>query len=189
MKRTRDKLTGGTGDVKPQIWTLPALTQETLNTFEEISVPTPVSRLNNRSNGSKATVMEVLKVWANLPNFDADLAATYSRRNSQLQLSTSSLDNTGIFPLSPKVFAFFSRTQMGKAAVGGSFSNVLDSPLEKDLTDGNGNGIIIATDQIYIGGDTEGLADVAAWNVKILYRFVDVGLTEYIGIVQSQSGA
>lgn len=54
------------------------------------------------------------------------------------------------------------------------------------MTDGAGHGVLVATDKIYML--TASLAATGAQEaiVKILYRLVDVGLEEYIGIVQSQ---
>lgn len=187
MKRSRSStLTGGSGDVNPQLYSSPILTLGDPNEFDEISFPTPVSRLNNRSAGTKATVMEVLKIWCNLSNPDADISTSFGRLNSQLQVSTSSMNGIGVAPQNPKVIAFFSRTYLGKAAGGGTWVAVNDSPMEKDLTDGNGHGILVATDSLFISADTAGFTAVGAFNIKILYRFKDVGIQEYIGIVQSQ---
>ena len=68
-----------------------------------------------------------------------------------------------------------------------------------DLTDGAGHGILIATDNLYLAAQSEGFdygvaiggTQVAAnngfsVNCDILYRFKEVTLKEYIGIVQSQ---
>lgn len=57
---------------------------------------------------------------------------------------------------------------------------------EDDLTDGAGHGVLIATDSIYCNLQsvvTGILNDVV---VKIGYRWKEVALVEYIGIVQSQ---
>jgi len=56
------------------------------------------------------------------------------------------------------------------------------------LTDNMGNGILIATDRIFVVGGSFGSALVARATCKILYRQTNVGVMEYIGIVQSQQG-
>lgn len=68
-----------------------------------------------------------------------------------------------------------------------------ESPNVHDLTDGAGHGVLIATDNIYLsmtllsasidGGSYTSNGQARA---DLLYRFKDVTLTEYIGIVQSQ---
>lgn len=62
------------------------------------------------------------------------------------------------------------------------------------MTDGAGHGVLVATDNIYLTLQTA-LSSVIGSSVggiqgfgeaAILYRFKEVGLAEYIGIVQSQ---
>ena len=58
---------------------------------------------------------------------------------------------------------------------------------EQDLTDGDGHGKLVATDSIFCYFDTSGITTTAFTVVwKIWYRFVAVGLVDYLGIVQSQ---
>jgi hypothetical protein len=63
-----------------------------------------------------------------------------------------------------------------------------DMPLEQTLGDGSGHGILVATDQIFLHVAFSGIVNSAANQVqgRILYRWKDVSLEEYIGIVQSQ---
>jgi hypothetical protein len=57
----------------------------------------------------------------------------------------------------------------------------------KKLTDSNGHGLLVATDQLFMNVDTQNTAQKTFSAVaRVGYRFKDVGLTEYIGIVQSQ---
>jgi len=70
-------------------------------------------------------------------------------------------------------------------------------PIVHDLTDGAGHGILVATDQMTlivdiintntspVSGNTLIVSDMSML-CEILYRFKEVPLTEYIGIVQSQ---
>lgn len=55
-----------------------------------------------------------------------------------------------------------------------------------DLTDGDGHGILVATDNIYFQVTSNGFAGAQEQSAKLLYRFKEVSLVEYIGIVQSQ---
>jgi len=63
-----------------------------------------------------------------------------------------------------------------------------------DLTDGDGHGILVATDNIWltaqlsdsaIGGTSSGPISGTV-SAELFYRFKKVTLQEYIGIVQSQ---
>ena len=61
-------------------------------------------------------------------------------------------------------------------------------PIHIDTSDGQGNGILVATDRIVlITGDVGG-AIVGTTACKILYKTIEVGIQEYVGIVQSQQG-
>ena len=61
-------------------------------------------------------------------------------------------------------------------------------PIHLNLTDSNGNGILIATQSIVIVGANVSGATAGTYTAKVLYRLVEVGIQEYVGIVQSQQG-
>lgn len=68
-------------------------------------------------------------------------------------------------------------------------TSVTEIPVHKhvDLTDEAGHGILVATDNIYAYLNTINTAShTLAATATITYRFKDVSLEEYIGIVQSQ---
>lgn len=191
MKRGRnsESLTGGTGDVNPQWYTCAANAMDAPNTFSEVATPVPIAR-QHRSTSSKATVFEVLKVIFITGNIDQTFDATFSRKNVQVQVSTRSLQTLGIFPLNPAVIAFYTRTYAGLVAddpADQQFALVTEQPFVVDLTDGAGHGVLVASDNLYVGLNTEGYLAATSCVVKILYRFKDVTLTEYIGMVQSQA--
>lgn len=81
----------------------------------------------------------------------------------------------------PRTFAMVIASQ---GALANNFQRIM--PYTIDLTDKNGNGFLIATDSLnFTVGCAAGAAAVDAV-CKILYRMVDVGIEEYVGIVQSQ---
>ena len=59
-------------------------------------------------------------------------------------------------------------------------------PISIDMSDGLGNGTLIATDRIFVIGGSANNASVGSVTGKILYRMRLVGIEEYVGIVQSQ---
>lgn len=181
MKRGRDTLTGGSGDVNPQLMTV-VLNQTTTN-YTEVQINTPVTRLG--SSKTKATIIEVLKVYFDLPSQPA-IAAALTSYIAQFQLSTNSL--TTYTPADPAVFAFASIENRAAFTAGGTMGAIYQDPAVMDLTDGAGHGLLIATDKIFYSLTTTNYSTgVGVMTCKILYRFKEVGLTEYIGIVQSQT--
>jgi len=71
----------------------------------------------------------------------------------------------------------------GVSASGG---NVWHMPAHIDLSDGEGNGMLIATDNIFVVGGNVGGAGGGAYTCKMTYRLTEVGIQEFVGIVQSQ---
>lgn len=186
MKRSRDRLTGGTNDVNPQWLVINSLATTAGDTYTSQSVNLPVSRIGG-TKSTRATVIEVLKVWFDMPSYPSNFTSIGQITQSQAQLSTAPLNT--IQHTNPSVFAFHSRKWKGYVQGAGDqigSASTWAEPEEQDLTDGDGHGIIIATDQIFFGVDTTGFAASVTFNCRILYRYKEIGLTEYIGIVQSQ---
>lgn len=185
MKRTRttrDTLTGGTGDVSPQLFYFPTLIMSAPNTYTDVALAIPVQRL--APNKNKSIVMEVLKVFWNFGSFDSNPGTSGTQAGIQGQLITSPL--TILDPSNPAIIDYATRQWKGQTSVGGSYETVWIDPIVHDLTDGAGHGILVATDSIYLGLSTGGFIGASFANVKLLYRWKEVSLPEYIGIVQSQ---
>lgn len=188
MKRTRDTLTGGTGDVSPQWLVIPVLSNTGTDSFASAQINCPVSRLS--TSKGKATVIEILKVLWAMPGYAFPQAEGLTNIQNRAQLSTAPL--TQIKLDSPSVFDFNLRKwrQYGTAAEGdNTYFETWSEPDIHDLTDGAGHGVLIATDSIYLGVDSVNYPGIASYNVRILYRYKEVGLQEYIGMVQSQQVA
>ena len=184
-KRQRTaSLTGGTGDVNPQ-YLSGVLTMSAANTVTTLTLGTPIVRVGPQSGG-RATIMEVLKVFADLPPIDLD-AATATDRIIRLAFSTTSFGTTNALLGETRVFAAFEhRVRNAFTAAGTGTLDVDNSPKTFDMTDGAGHGVLVATDNIFIQGMTQNQTGVGVFQFKILYRFKTVDLAEYIGIVQSQ---
>jgi hypothetical protein len=87
----------------------------------------------------------------------------------------------------PRLFAWGETSFRNAFTAAGSVSqNQSDIVQVMDLTDGAGHGILIATDSIFIAVSEVGYTGPNTIGVKIMYRLVEVGLQEYIGLVQSQ---
>lgn len=85
-----------------------------------------------------------------------------------------------------RVFAWCEMNIRNAFTAGGSVAVNQDVVQVMDLTDGDGHGILVATDNIFFQVTSNGFASAAEQSVKLLYRFKEVSLVEYIGIVQSQ---
>lgn len=227
-------LTGGTGDVNPQWYKLVTTDPATYGTFAPPAVlttgvksqafPIPISKL--RVQGQKATVIELLKVrWqvSIVSNAGIPAAGHYAggQVNVEAFLTTKAYTN-GVLPgpsdgpiIDQASFhtedvpaIYFLDSTAPPLYFGGitppyHFENPLD--FTNDLTDGDGHGVIIATDNVYLtfnsigaGFQIPGTGSAGSFTVDdftfgpvsvfcwLLYRFKDVALTEYIGVVQSQ---
>lgn len=197
-------LTGGTGDVNPQWYRTtiaPALTVTTtsgagISTSQ--AFPVPINRLNQKSGS--VTVMEILKCrWYQTTTFTVAspidmIASMFSTLTTRAPASFGA----NIIPFAAGNPAIIDLNGISNAVtIGGSILDLYSvdnsQPDWSDLTDGDGHGILVATDNIYLNSYLSvvsiaagSMTAVGNCNCDILYRFKNVSLQEYIGIVQSQ---
>lgn len=186
MKRQRgggeSTLTGGTGDVSPQ-WMSFSATQSAADTTTTTTQAIPVQRM---PLGGRAQVLELLKVQVKRPDPVSIAAAGESADFYRLFLSTSSFGTTATNFAEPRVFAADEMQLLGAFTAGGTYGAYNALIGEYDVTDGAGHGVLIATDNIYAQTVSAGTGSANVWRIKLLYRWKNVSLQEYIGIVQSQ---
>jgi len=184
MKRRKltNDLTGGTGDVNPQYYS-GEVRMAVANTTLTFGFITPHSKLPRQ--GNKVTVMEVLKLYLWFPTEAINNAAETHQRAG---ITMSTKDFAAVYATSsePTVIAKLMWTGWSAFTALYPNTNMLTLPLVMDLTDGDGHGVLVASDYFYMQGFTLGYAAIMNLEFKILYRFKNVSLTEYIGIVQSQ---
>jgi hypothetical protein len=60
-------------------------------------------------------------------------------------------------------------------------------PLRHELETKDGHGVLVATDRLFISLDTINFPTATKAVVKVYYRYVEVSVQEYVGIIQSQS--
>lgn len=173
MKRSFGGLTGGTGDVNPQ-WLAIRVTESAADTTTTQAQSIPIQRLQDRAH--KAQVMEVLKVVFTSNTFpEVDAGVT-------MFLTTRNFGTTAVATNEPSIIAFY-QTAVRLTTSGQYFAQ---APYIWDVTDGAGHGLLVATDQVFfqIQSATTGVAVVG--DCRILYRWKNVSIEEYVGIVQSQ---
>lgn len=181
-KRQYSSLTGGSGDVSPQYYNTGVLSMTAANTFTTLALALPINRLQTRDG--KVTVMEFLKVYWNPSEPDANPPALGGIVSIASSLSTSSV--TAVDPSNPKVIAWMEKQVRGAFTAAGTYGAVYYEPVVWDFTDGAGHGVLVATDTLYLSVQSAGFIGAGSISAKILYRFKDVSLEEYVGIVQSQ---
>lgn len=167
-------LTGGTNDVKPQYLSFVA-SQSGSDATTTTTQALPVLR-NFQTGGNRAQIVEILKVYFT-PD---DLAEVDGSLNCFL--TTKNLGTVATNASEASVIANFTiRTRL---TTSGLIAPMF--PFVVDLTDGDGNGILVATDNIYAQVSSTTTSLTNSVRVKVLYRIYGASVTEYVGIVQSQ---
>ena len=172
-----DSLTGGTYDVNPQYMNA-TVTQSAANTFTQVQMTMPLDRF--RLTSSRVGAIEILKVYFYL----GITQYTAVTNNQQLTLALTTISHSArTLPNDPTIIAQYDYVQTFTTS--GVVMNVW--PYVIDLTDGAGHGMICAVDSLYFSVWTANWAtSTNNAYVKILYRYKNIGLPEYVGIVQSQ---
>lgn len=154
--------------------------------YAEVEQNIPIQRL--RSAG-KSQVLEILKVeWGTGSGEVASLAATnqtmaaYLTTRSFGTTEPTSVQQTGVIIDKFKV----TNATLGTATAGSQM--IWDTEVRHDISDGVGHGILVATDSVIVGFVATSNATPLVGNLtcRMLYRWKNVSLAEYIGIVQSQ---
>jgi len=178
-------VTGGTGDIKPQLLTVAGANAVATTVYNVQQVSLPVAKVGFQK--SKAQIVEILKVYFLMGTEDYANAADkifwafLTTNTNRANATTANVGNSVQDFDDSRTFAY------AQMAVGATTSGVSQGHvIERDLTDQNGNGFLVATDQIDFVYSGIGQATGISTSVKILYRYVNVGIQEYVGIVQGQ---
>ena len=183
-RRRGGGLTGGSGGVNPQ-WFQVGITQAIGTAYSEAVVTLPRERL---PFGARSQVMEILKVEIRPAPTSVLNQTAGTNVSARIYLTTSSFGTTEptVQQHGGKVIA---TERLDIPSIAASTADLIwQFPMVEDLTDGAGNGVLVATDSIFIGAIQTAATSPINGSVMIrcLYRWKNVGLTEYIGIVQSQ---
>lgn len=178
MKRTGDALTGGSGDVNPQLLTINAV-QTGNDVSTVVQQPLPIPRYP--TSRGKNLVME----FQSFEFFDVDNTVHAGNTYALVTVTT----NPTIFASAAaalqdaRLISAWWRAFTIASAIGVYFKPVQQY---EDLTDQAGHGLLVAADNLYIGVYSAGTGLPNQIILKGEYRWKEVGLEEYIGIVQSQ---
>ena len=215
MKRGRDTLTGGTNDVNPQWFKVPAdstvtavLTPgATIRRTRTVRFPLPINRIN-QTDKNTATIIEILKVrwaWALKQSFIGNEVPTSWTISGYLS-TINPQDNFTSFAEKGTTLDWFTAENFTQPIIGIGepaatflpFDQSADLlPVTHELHDGAGHGVLVATDAIYLSmvldyfneslpATGNATFDSASILCEIMYRYKKVQLSEFVGIVQSQ---
>lgn len=178
----KDQLTGGTGDVSPQLIS-GIVTQSGVDTTTSAQIALPINRIPG--TGGAVTIIELLKIYGNFSNFTNTAAGETSSTQTAF-FTTQNFGATATTLQDPATIVVLAEERRGAFTATGSYFTLNDGMRVQDLTDGAGHGVLIATDNMFVQLVTAGTGGTNSLGFKILYRFKKVSLVEYIGIVQSQ---
>lgn len=160
-------------DIFPEYMTF-SVTQSAANTNTSSRIQMPIARLPDRA---RVQVMEIVKIsveYSDIGDASGDLyGSSLAFRN--FNTTEATLGEPSVFFKDKHVFNLV--TSGGRTD---SFIHMYD------FTTGGGRGLLIATDSIFAQATSVSLAAAMTAKFKVWYRFVMVGLQEYVGIVQQQ---
>jgi len=161
-------------DQNPQLLHFTAL-EESVNTF--VAKPFATGVHAPHSKASFATILELLRLY-DQHSIGSIVEADRLRRTLSTRLTTTApnLQDGGCLYTNEKIFAF---TTGGSALSWDTLNTV-------DFTDGNGNGLLIAVPELFAGIQGTSQGSVQRFQGMLLYRFKEVSIAEYVGILAGQ---
>lgn len=172
-------ITNGTGDYNHQVlkWEIPTATL-TNNVTSYARIQLPIQRLPTKG---KSQVLEVTKVHFFMTGNET------GGGHSNVTLATNQPPTLQSL-LDPSVIvAWRVRNGVDGGATGANtvYFNGKDSGMI-DMTDGSGRGLLVGTDNMYLCHTTNTNGGPSSVQVHLYYRFKNVGVKEYVGMLQSQ---
>jgi len=180
VKRIMDTLTGGSGDVNPQEFVITA-DQAGADNAVTATQPLPIPRLPTAQG--RNLVIEILWVQFFQNNPAVPLAGIPAVLVAALSTNPSAPTTIQGMTSDPRSLATWLQAYV---LSGANYYSYIPVFYEEDLTDGAGHGILVATDNIYFHVRSANTGVANKLTLRFGYRWKEVTLTEYIGIVQSQ---
>ncbi len=181
-KRKRNNNNNGRKDVFPNFLT-GALFQTVTDTFVTNQVNTPIPRIQTTRSGQKATVMELLWIEFVFPNIKIE-----SVGRSITSQFVIGIVPTVVLPFNnPRVFA----EKRIDAHIAGSDTNGFmgfktEQPFRYEMESTDGHGFLLAAESFHVSlFTTASTPDLNGVEWRMYYRFIDIPLSEFIGLVQS----
>ena len=164
------ELTGGTGDVNPQLLTA-IVTQTAADTATELEIPIPKANLPVQKG--KVILLEVLdvKYWfSNIVGVSANMSARILLSGEAGATQAHESD----------VFSYYELDGVFVTAAG--FSWTRRGPWVDILNDGAGHGVLFKGDTIYLSVHSTATGQINSGSIKLKYRWKQVTLEEVFNI-------
>ena len=177
-------LTGGSGDVNPQILVVGNVNQTGNDSINVEGQGLPIPRLP--ISKGKSLVIELLSLDSYVTGY-TQAAGVINQYFCGLTTNPTAPASYVLAAADPRVISLESWAISAIATAIGTSYTFVPLHFHADTTDEAGHGILIATDNIYglIGSANTGASNLNV-TFRLKYRFKEVSLEEYIGIVQSQ---
>ena len=153
------------------------ITESAADTYTTDKIFTPIPR-SQVMTGNKAVVMELLWLEITCPNITFNAGEEFITCGIQtggVPIAAQSIDEGN-------VIGYLFR-ELSILTEGGSTH---DFPMIYDFQSKDGFGMLLGTDAFHAWVFSGGTGVALAVSFRLYYRFVQVPVTEYIGIVQSQ---
>jgi len=157
------------------------IAMNTATVFVQKTINTPIPRL--KSIGNRATVMELL--FCDMVQGGVSFEDTSTTIQFQMALGTP---QTSVLPFSDtRVFLDYRLIASARPTPGTdvSFLTAFGAPTRYQFQTMDGFGYLLTADSFRLGLIATNTIDLARIDFKLYYRFVDIPLSEFIGIVQS----
>jgi hypothetical protein len=171
---SKRRRTNGNLDLYPNFMS-GRVTLSAANTYTTVTVNTPIPRL--KTTQGRATVMELL--WCDFYIDTIDLIGNGDA--VQFQMSIGSVP-TGVLFTNDTRTVFNAAWEVGFVTSGMSY---YQRHHRWDFQSQDGYGYLLAADSFHMSGASAGQAAANVFDWKLYYRFVDIPLSEFVGIVQS----
>lgn len=161
-------------------------------TYRNTQTATPIPRFGTSSK-STSRIIEILKAWFIIENADIEVNAVDNNfvvalrtRPYQDGVAATRADNRELLGEPATLTGWYFENQSVLAGASGLSVRYQDLTKQIDLQSADGHGLLVATDSIFLTTARVTGAAPTQCSCRLLYRFVDVSLQEYIGVVQSQ---
>jgi len=176
MKRRRNNNGNGRVDIFPNFLT-GQVTQTTAEEFTTVLVNTPIPRIQTTRSGQRATVMELLWIEAVIPTIEMSAALA----NITVFFSIGTVPTVVLDFNNPRIIAEFRIDSHINTT--GAF--VTMQPFIYNMQSTDGHGFLLAAESFHVSvfSANTGVINKVQW--RMYYRFIDIPLSEFIGLVQS----
>jgi len=175
MKRKRNN-NGSRVDVFPNFLT-GVISQVAADSFATVLVPTPIPRIQTTRSGNRATVMELLWIEVLFPNIDLSNALA-----NIVAFFSIGTPPTIVLPFNnPRVIA----EVRVDSHVNTSGAFVTQQPYIYQMQSMDGHGYLLAAESFHVSIFSAGTGIINDGQWRMYYRFIDIPLSEFIGLVQS----